>query len=340
MRKMGNKIVESGLLLVCLFVACLASAQMELQSSPAGVPPLPPPGAGAGPVFATSDGAMGFSFVAAEPLSAKVVKGAPYSAEATIESTQSLPDGNRIVHRQTVHLYRDSQGRTRREETLAAIGPWASQGTPPTIVTIQDPKAGAAYVLNPQNKTAHKLRGPMGAPSLPGIPGGDVVFGTHSTTDGNAVGNAGVQVMVDGNEVTTSPMSGEVGMLAPRSLVAVGTSGTRVAAAQGNLDKKVEALGQEDIAGVSAAGTRTSITIPANAIGNEQPLIIVNDKWSSQELQIVLRTKQSDPRFGETTYEVTALDRAEPSHTLFELPPDYKLTAAPALPFPPGMGSK
>jgi hypothetical protein len=35
-----------------------------------------------------------------------------------------LPDGNRITRKTTASLYRDSQGRTRRE-SLGAIGPWA-----------------------------------------------------------------------------------------------------------------------------------------------------------------------------------------------------------------------
>src|ERR1700693_2771267 len=54
----------------------------------------------------------GFQFVSGEPaISAQVTRAvteAPYSLDATIESAQLLSDGNRIVHRQTVHLYRDS----------------------------------------------------------------------------------------------------------------------------------------------------------------------------------------------------------------------------------------
>jgi hypothetical protein len=330
---MRNRSVQSSLLLVCLFVACAASAQMELQSSPTGVTPLPPPGAPAGAVFVTGDSAMGLSRGTAGPVSTKVVKGAPYSAEATLEMTQVFPDGNRIVHRQAVQLYRDSQGRTRREENPAAIGLWASQGTPPTTVTIQDPEAGTAYVLNPQNKTAWKLRGHMGAPSLGRPASGDVVFGAHSMTDGNAVGGGtGVQV-IDGNAGTISPMAGGGGMQGPIATYRARGDGVD----QDNSEKKVESLGREDIAGVSATGTRTSITIPANAVGNEQPLTIVDDTWSSPELQIVLRTKQRDPRSVEITYEVTTLDRAEPSRSLFEIPADYKVTDAPPMPFAPGM---
>src|SRR5262245_29386604 len=44
-----------------------------------------------------------------------VVKGAPYSAEATTELIQTFTDGNRIIRRTSAFLYRDSRGRTRRD---------------------------------------------------------------------------------------------------------------------------------------------------------------------------------------------------------------------------------
>ena len=45
----------------------------------------------------------------------KVVKGAPYSAQAVTETTQVLPDGNRINRKNVSTIARDSEGRTRRE---------------------------------------------------------------------------------------------------------------------------------------------------------------------------------------------------------------------------------
>src|SRR4051812_15938271 len=51
-----------------------------------------------------------------------VVKGSPYSAEAVTETTQTLSDGNRISRKTSSMIYRDSQGRTRREHSLSAIG--------------------------------------------------------------------------------------------------------------------------------------------------------------------------------------------------------------------------
>jgi len=52
------------------------------------------------------------------------------------------------------------------------------------------------------------------------------------------------------------------------------------------------------IEGVRADGTRTTITIPAGAMGNEQPILIVSERWYSPELQTVVMTKRNDPAYG------------------------------------------
>src|SRR2546425_8150461 len=94
-----------------------------------------------------------FVFVASEMnFDGKLVKGAPYSAEAVTESTQTLGDGNRIVNRSTASVYRDSEGRTRRELTLPAIGPFANEGEPLQTISINDPVAGVNYALDPRLK--------------------------------------------------------------------------------------------------------------------------------------------------------------------------------------------
>src|SRR5262245_14672680 len=97
-----------------------------------------------------------FELVVSKPLAAEeaVVKNAPFSAEAVNEFTQVLADGNRIERRFTTSLWRDSQGRTRREEQIALVGPLAVQGNPPTLVTISDPVAGVSYTLDERTRTA------------------------------------------------------------------------------------------------------------------------------------------------------------------------------------------
>jgi protein TonB len=46
-------------------------------------------------------------------------------------------------------------------------------------------------------------------------------------------------------------------------------------------------------------------------------------------------TKHSDPRFGETTYRLTNINRSEPARELFEVPADYTVKEPPG---PSGIG--
>src|SRR3954454_17705215 len=87
-------------------------------------------------------------FVMAErvPLE-KSVKGAPYSAEIVTETNQTLADGNRIARRTTGRVYRDSEGRIRREEDR-------QNGT--VAVSIVDGVAGVSYRLEPETRIAWK----------------------------------------------------------------------------------------------------------------------------------------------------------------------------------------
>jgi hypothetical protein len=92
----------------------------------------------------------------------------------------------------------------------------------------------------------------------------------------------------------------------------------------------VEQLGTTFMEGVAVEGTRSTTTIPAGEIGNEQPIVIVSERWMSPDLKVLVMSKQSDPRFGETTYRLTNLTRSEPSPQLFEIPADFKVIDAGA----------
>ena len=95
-------------------------------------------------------------------------------------------------------------------------------------------------------------------------------------------------------------------------------------------ETRTEQLGTQNIEGVEAEGTRTITTIPAGAIGNERPIEMVYEKWYSKELDLVVMSKNSDPRFGEQTYRLTNIIRSEPDPSLFSLPAGYKVLAEPA----------
>src|SRR5580698_6407405 len=86
----------------------------------------------------------------------KVVKGAPFSATATSETTETLPDGS-VIHRTSqVSMYRDSQGRSRHEATFTGFGPLTASGAPKKMVMISDPVAGVHIMLDDEQKIAHK----------------------------------------------------------------------------------------------------------------------------------------------------------------------------------------
>jgi hypothetical protein len=198
----------------------------------------------------------------------KVVKGAPFSATATSDTTQTLPDGT-VIHRTTTStLYRDGQGRSRREVTFSGFGPLAASGKTHTMVMINDPVAGAHYMLNTEQKVAHKMS-----------------MRAHA---GGGPEKAG-----------------------PREPKTAGAEFTK------------ESLGTQPINGVNAEGTRITHTIPAGRIGNDRAISVVFERWYSPDLQMVVKSTRSDPRFGTTTYTMTNVQRAEPAAALFTVPSDY-----------------
>src|SRR5271168_3500638 len=95
-------------------------------------------------------------------------------------------------------------------------------------------------------------------------------------------------------------------------------------------DKEVvtTSLGTQTIGGVTAEGTRYTRTIPAGQIGNAKPIVIVTERWYSADLQMVVMTKRSDPRSGDTVFQMTSITRTEPAATQFQVPADYSVSKA------------
>lgn len=246
---------------------------------------VPHPGAGAG--FMVHHALEGFE--------AKVVKGAPYSAESVTEMTQALADGNKIVRTTRGSVARDGEGRTRREQTLGALGPLMADHAPRAIF-INDPVAGVHYVLEPDEKIARKM------PVL-GMFMGEA--GTRHVTRFQK------RVVVNGAEVEN-----------------VDEERVHHAHPEGGRPK-TESLGEKTIEGVTAEGTRTVITIPAGKIGNERELEIVSERWYSPQLQAVVMSSHKDPRFGETVFRLTNVSRDEPDSALFTVPADFTVKEGP-----------
>lgn len=117
---------------------------------------------------------LGARFLGAEAgMPGRVVKNAPYSADVVSETTQTLADGNHIKQSSTSHVYRDSEGRTRREPSLQNLNALAPNSNLPQVVFINDPVTGANYALDVTNRTATKSTwGRGGMRGVPGAPGG------------------------------------------------------------------------------------------------------------------------------------------------------------------------
>jgi hypothetical protein len=90
-------------------------------------------------------------------------------------------------------------------------------------------------------------------------------------------------------------------------------------------EAKMEDLGSQTMEGVMAQGTRTTRTIPAGEIGNDKPIEMVTEVWTSPDLKTIVYSKRSDPRMGDQTFRLTNIVRAEPDASLFAIPPDFKL---------------
>ena len=283
--------------------------QQHVFQGPEGVPPPPPPGAN-------------FVFLASESFGGKVVKGAPYSAEAVTETIQTLGDGNRIVNKFTSSIYRDSEGRTRREQSFKGLGVLGVGEEPLKTIFIHDPVAGVTYSLDSRTHIAHKS-----APFTFELSRKD---GTGITTAHGQTFEFKVErgpATGAGKVIMTAPLgAGPEGARVPHSVIESGSSTYMFRSSKGpNANEKKEDLGKQIVEGVEATGTRTTITIPAGDIGNERPIEIVSERWYSPELQLVVMTRHSDPRMGETTYKLTNINRTEPAKTLFEVPSDYTI---------------
>jgi hypothetical protein len=223
--------------------------------------------------------------------SSRRVKDKPYAASAVTDTIQTLADGNRIVHHLESRTYRDSSGRTRREEALGAL-PEGSSSQAEKQVFLSDPVAGANFILNQDAKTARRLSthvmllrtpAPTGENEPP--PPAQIIIG-----DAEIENHDGKLLTVDSSK-----------------------------------DTKTEDLGERTIQGLSCTGKRTTITIPAGARGNERPIVITREVWYSNDIEAIVESTTNDPRSGETHYVLKDIDRSEQPLSLFEPPAQFKL---------------
>jgi hypothetical protein len=223
----------------------------------------------------------------------QAVTGVPYSGVGTTEIVQTLADGNRIVRRNTMRYFRDSQGRTRTEYELSAVGPFTVDGAG-TVVMINDPVSKQRYVLHPDRKVVATMPVAVlpleseGSPVAAGVISGDAVSG-HAT-----------------------PMMPVPGCTSSHSLPA-----------------EPMPLGERVIEGLRVVGSRVEFEIAAGSIGNEQPITVRSEQWFSPELGVVIESVHQDPMMGEIHYKLEQISRAEPDPSLFKPPADYAEHEAP-----------
>ncbi|HET6181015.1 MAG TPA: hypothetical protein VFE61_29120 [Candidatus Sulfotelmatobacter sp.] len=235
----------------------------------------------------------------------EIVKNQPYQAQAVTEVKQTLADGTHITQTTTATVARDSDGRTVRIQKLSTIGPWksasnSSQADAPTLTTIFDPVAQTHTDYNSDSNVAHVL-------AMPALPAKAQATGA---TNGFAVTSAGPGGGGPGNVTFAFKARAEAGE-AP------------------NGDVKTESMGDKAIDSIPVTGTRTTNTIPAGTIGNDKDIVITRETWYSPDLKLVLQTTQTDPRFGETTYSLTNVERSEPDLTMFQIPAGYTVEKVP-----------
>lgn len=229
------------------------------------------------------------------PFGGKLLKGAPFSAQVIIERTQTLANGVHVSSKMTGALYRDGEGRTRQE--LPRDGSTE-------IVMVNDPVAGVLYQLHMFQHTARK-----------------VIYG-----DGQR--NSELEARAHNREMEER-RSREIEEREKHELHL--EEAARKVSVERNArtlepEKRVESLGIQTLDGVQAEVKRVTITIPGGREGNDQSFEIISEKWYSPELQVLIMSTHSDPRFGDTVYRLTNINRSEPPRSLFDAPSDFSVT--------------
>jgi hypothetical protein len=282
----------------------------------------------AGTIGAVAGGRAGVTMVRINAGTPAVI-GRPVSATEERKSVQTLGDGTEISTSDSNLFYRDSQGRTRAEQV--------SQGR--TVIEIMDPVARFSVNLNPAAKTARRIPFPGNADQGAVSVAGGGVSAVYSTMPGRVLeyyDMSGVQpgTVTSTSTITTTTLAGTS---TATTTVATGGGGGGGMGGRGGRGGRgggnntlFEDLGVQSQNGVLTTGTRNTLTIPQGQIGNNRDIHVVNERWFSEDLQMLVKTVNSDPRFGENTYQLTNVSRTEPDPALFQIPPDYTIIDTPA----------
>lgn len=223
------------------------------------------------------------------PLTTEAVLGAPFSADAITIVQEVLGDGTRIERNATARFYRDRAARVRIEQQIMGSDAHVASINPLTRVTVYpDPTTNVVYTLDTAARTAHP--GPRGIAAL-AVGGG--------STYAFPLGGARFLIFNRGHRL--------------RGLSLLGEGAT-----------EVELLGSRRIEGVECVGRRVTVTLSVGE-GGAQPMTVIEERWESPELRLLVYSSSSDPRTGVIEYRLKNVARVEPAADLFEVPPDYRL---------------
>ena len=219
------------------------------------------------------------------------IRDTPFSAEVQVEMVWPLREGGSTMRKATYLIYRDGQGRTRRDLTSDETTAAATTNRPRTSV-INDPLASSTYLIDHRTSTVRKLA----------LVTGNDVDSQPSVVEPKLRGTAPGFVNLSGRNSQV-----------PKGVVS-----------RGQVTQK-EQLGQREIGGAIAEGTRLVQTISLGSSRNQKPIEITTEEWYSVELQTIVAITISDPRFGRSEYRLMNIVKGEPSKTLFVIPPAYQV---------------
>lgn len=254
----------------------------------------------------------------------RAVKNAPYSAEMVTERQQNLADGNQIVERHGTRSFRDGAGRT-RQEVRDAKGELQ-------LVTLHDPGTGTTWILRPQDRTATRI-GDNAHWREVGRKAGEAArarieqLRKEGKLPDAAQREAVIVKRVDGAEGDTRKDVRIQAAPLPGSFELTSLTGA-FADAHWAARPVTKELGTREFDGVKATGRLRSYEIPAGAIGNRNPIVVSDERWFAQDLQITVYAKHSDPRTGEVVSRIENVKREEPAPELFVVPADYTVKDA------------
>ena len=254
------------------------------------------------------------------------VKNAPFSAEEFNETVQVLADGNRIVRSSTNNVYRNSEGRLRRDMQGGAMGGvLGSTYVTGQGVSIVDPVVSQSVILDTHTKVARVAELHAATELVTIARQKELSHADQAKMEGErAQAVERLRAITSTSPVAVGGQGLTVVSPAPAAAVGSGVGNVYTLGQTSKYETRTEELGTRDFEGVSAEGRRTVTTIPAGAIGNERPIETTYERWYSKELGMVVYSKRSDPRTGETTYQLRNIVRSEPDPALFTIPKEYR----------------